>query len=321
MSTADDTFTEESARPFVRSVALSHLSIELGHLYMDDFREGEARLREQFRRVAPWARTAAEGIAAALPARAKPRISTCFLIDDYFTRFSSPPEVATALVAAAADAGLTIDYLARESGCATAGDVDLAALVQRHIVDEPAEGANGGRPAPTVSGWLTNGVRSPALGPGPAMAPPRRWQPPRESAARNHSIFVDVELWSDGPDGRRLWSCPYLATVWQLLRLGVLRHKGEPVAEPVPVTAADLPSDWDEMPAIVQLGAAAAPMRAYRTFTVMDGRFLPIELAVRTILGQVAIDPAVAAQILGRARAEHLDLPEETVGRIGYALL
>lgn len=319
MTTADEVFTEESATPVVHSVALSHLSIELGHLYMDDFRQGERRLRDQFRRVRPWARTAVESMSAALPGRA-PRISTCFLIDDYFTRFSSPPEVVAALVAAARDNDLEIDYVARESGCARAGEIDLATLVQQHLVDEPAEGTNGGRPATTVTGWLTNGERSPSTGPGPAMAAPRSWRPPRQSAVQNHSIFVDVELWSDGPSGR-LWSCPFLAAVWQLQRLGLIRHLGKPVGDPRPVAMADLPADWDRMPPVVQLNPRAAPMRAYRTFTAMDGRFLPIELAVRTILAQVAVDPMVTAQVGGRAAAEGLELPAEIVERIGYAFV
>ncbi|HWS31503.1 MAG TPA: hypothetical protein VN408_02035, partial [Actinoplanes sp.] len=153
MTTADDLATEIGGGvPVTRSVALSHLSIELGHLYMNDFLEGEERLRQQFRRVAPWVGIAHRQTAETL-LRGRPRVSTCFLIDDYFTRFSTPREVVTSLVAAAADAGLTIDYVAREAGCARAGNVDLARLVQDHLVDEPAEGANG-RPATTVSGWL-----------------------------------------------------------------------------------------------------------------------------------------------------------------------
>jgi hypothetical protein len=75
------------------------------------------------------------------------------------------------------------------------------------------------------------------------------------------------------------------------------------------------------MPAVVQLEPRAAPMRAYRTFTVVDSRFLPIEMAVRTILGQVAIDPIVARQILDRARDEAIDLPTEAVRRIAYVFL
>ena len=316
MTASEPIFTEESATPVVRSVPLSHLSIELGHLYMDDFRHGEQRLREHFERVRPWVRTAAEQATGALGGRT-PRISTCFLIDDYFTRFSSPAEVVAALVSAARSAGLEIDYVARESGCARADGVDLATVVQQHLVDEPPEGANGARPPVTVSGWLTNGERSPTA-PAPAMAAPPHWQPPRQSTAQNHSIFMDIELWHDSSTGR-LWSCSFLAAVWQLLRLGLVRHLGEPVAEPRP--AGDLPADWDVMPPVVQLNPAAAPMRAYRTFTALDSRFLSIEAAVRTILAQVSIDPRVDEQVRGRAALERLDLPTETVGRVGYAFL
>ncbi|MEV4350689.1 SCO2522 family protein [Actinoplanes sp. NPDC049596] len=305
--------------PPVRAVALSHLSIELGHLYMEDFAEGEDRLRDHFRRVAPWARAAAQQIGEELGGRT-PRISTCFLVDDYFTDFSTPPEVVGMLVKAAAEAGLEIDYVARESGCATADGIELATLVQQHLVDEPPEGATGGRPPATVSGWLTNGERSPAAT-ASAMAAPRQWEPPRQSAVRNHSIFMDVELWSEQPGGRRLWSCPFLAAVWQLQRLGLLRHLGEPVAEPRESTVADLPGTWRQMPAIVRLNPAAAALRAYRTFTPLDSRFLPVEHAVRTILAQVAIDPKVAEQTRKRARGEGLTLPEETVDRIGYVFL
>ncbi|GIE94984.1 SCO2522 family protein [Paractinoplanes rishiriensis] len=318
MTTADDLASELGApAAAVRSVALSHLSLELGHLYMDDFLAGESRLRHQFDRVRPWAETAVRQARESLP-RGRPRISTCFLIDDYFTRFSTPRDVVTSLVAAAGAAGLTIDYVARESGCARAGNVDVARLVQDHLVDEPAEGSNG-RPAATVSGWLTNGQRSPAAS-ASAMAAPWQWRPPRQSAVQNHSIFVDIELWS-GPDDDRLWSCPFLAAVWQLQRLGLLRHLGEPVTEPVSLPPAALPAEWELMPPIVRLNPDAAPFHAYRTFTAMDARFLPIELAVRTILGNVTIDPGAAAQVRDRARGEGLTLPEETLDRIGYAFL
>jgi hypothetical protein len=191
--------------------------------------------------------------------------------------------------------------------------------VQEHLVHEPAEGMNGGRPPVHESGWLTNGERSPVAA-ASAMSGPGRWQPPRQSAVQNHSIFVDIELWS-GPPEDRLWSCPFLAAVWQLQRLGLLRHLGRPVAEPVAVPVAELSADWDEMPAIVQLNPRATALRAYRTFTPLDSRFLPIELAVRTILGQVWIDPMVDAQVCGRARGEGLELPAEPVGRISYAFM
>jgi hypothetical protein len=318
VTTYDGVFTEESATPVVRSVALSHLSIELGHLYMDDFRQGERPLREHFRRVVPWVSTAMQACADELSVR-RPRVSTCFLVDDYFTRFGTPAEVVGALVTAAEGTGLEIDYVARESGCARADGVDVAALVRQHLVAEPPVGDNGSRPPTAVSGWLSNGERS-ADGPAPAMTAPRAWQPPRQSAVQNHSIFVDIELWN-GPSADPLWSCPFLAAVWQLQRLGLIRHLGEPVGEPRPMTVAEVPADWDRMPPVVQLNPRAAPFRAYRTFSALHGRFLPVELAVRTILGQVAVDATVAEQVRERARAEGLTLPDEIVDRIRYAFL
>jgi hypothetical protein len=315
-----DIFTEETATPVIRSVALSHLSIELGHLYMDDFEAGPAHLLDQFRRVAPWAETARDIAAAELPGRAVPRISTCFLIDDYFTRFATPRGVVTMLAGTAADAGLQIDYVARESGCAVADGIGLAQVVEHHLVSEPPEGADGSRPPTSVSGWLTNGERSPSGRPGAAMAAPRVWQPPRQSAVRNHSIFLDIELWSEQPGGR-LWSCPFLAAVWQLQRLGLIRHLGEPIAQPQPMSLDDLPSDWDALPPVIQLNPDAAPFRAYRTFSVLNSRFLPIEVAVRTILGQVAVGAPVDEQIRSRARSERIEVPDEFVDRIRYVFM
>lgn len=49
------TFRERAAERRVEGVALSHRSIELGHLYMEDFAAGPERLAAQFARVAPWA--------------------------------------------------------------------------------------------------------------------------------------------------------------------------------------------------------------------------------------------------------------------------
>mgnify|MGYP001097357433 CR=1 FL=1 len=79
-----------------------------------------------------------------------------------------------------------------------------------------------------------------------ALGEVKGWQPPQETAARNHSVFMDVELWSE-KDGRRLWSCPFLAAVWQLARLGLLRHLGEPVLPPTPWDGGDFPHDWDRI--------------------------------------------------------------------------
>lgn len=312
MTTMDAGFRELAADDRVESVALSHLSLELGHLYMDDYAAGRERLLAQFRQVRPWAAAAR---AAVGDDTQRPRVSTCFLIDDYFTRFSSPRKVLPDVVEAAGECGLTIDYIARESGCAEAAGVPLAEVVAGRLTALPSPGANGSRPPTLEIGWLCNGQRSPGVDVREAMNRPT-WLPPLEADALNHSVFVDVELWSDN-NGKRLWSCAHLAAVWQLLRLGMLRNVGKTVVRPVPMSD-DLPDEWDDLPPIVQVNPAATPFCAYRSTSVIPARFLNVEHAVRVVLGQYSALPAVIDQIAARSAREHLELPADLTQRIDY---
>ena len=310
-------FTEASAQPRVESVSYAHLSIELGHLYMEDLQRGTDYLRGHFRQVAPWVDAARRSCVDGLGERTA-RISTCFLVDDYFTRLSPPNVVIPQLVTAAAEAGLRIDYVARESGCAQAGDVPLAELVAGRLVAEPPPNTNGSRPPPAESGWLSNGERCTTGATIEAMGTAQPWTPPRETAAIRHSTYVDVELWDDD-GGRRTWSCSFLAAVWQLLRLGLLRNDGKPIAAPCRWVE-DWPASWDELPAVVLLDPAADSFYAYRTVSILAGRFLPVEHAVRVILSQVAVDHAVDQQAVDRSAAEGIELPAEVVDRVDYVL-
>jgi hypothetical protein len=310
-------FSESVAQTRPESMALAHLSIELGHLYFEEFKQGEAALSTHFERIAPWVRAVRDDCGRRTPS-GRPRISTCFLVDDYFTRFSSPAVVLPQLITAAAAHDLVIDYVARESACAAADGVQIAELVLGRLVPDPVPGANGIRPPATVSGWLCNGSRSPDTGSGQAMSASRHWEPPAENGANNHSIFLDVELW-DEPDrgpGQRRWSCPYLAAVWQLLRLGLLRNQGAAVAAPVAVET--FPDEWDRLPPVVRVNPQAQPFGAYRTFSLLGARFLPIEHAVRTILSQFAVEEQVFDQVRQRASAEGIDLGEELWQRVDY---
>lgn len=304
-------FHEATAQRRVQAVPLAHLSIEVGHLYSEDFAAGHEHLRQAFQRVAPWVE-AARLINVA--AGKTPRVSTCFLVDDYYGTIGPPVQVVPELLAAAGECGVEIDYLARESGCVEAEGVPLARLVEERIVADPPPNTTGIRPPVTETGWLCNGQRSP--GPNPAMDLPVEWQPPAENAARRHSTFVDVELW-DERRGTRTWSCAYLAGVWQLLRLGLLRSHGASVAVPRP-RAGELPAEWDQLPAVIQMNPQAAPFSAYRSRSILPGRFLPTEQAVRTLLSQVAVDAEVARQVLDRGRAEGMTLPIEPVDRVEY---
>jgi hypothetical protein len=310
-------FLETSADLKVESLPLAHVSVEVGHLYMEDLADGADGVQRAFAAAAPWAQTARNPRAVGCGKKAL-RVSTCFLIDDYFSRFSSPAAVIPMVLAAADRAGVEIDYLARESACADANGISLAGLTLGSLVTEPVPGTTGRRPPVTETGWLTNGQRSPGASQAEAMARPVRWQPPLESARRRHSIFVDVELW-DERGGTRTWSCPMLAAVWQLLRLGLLRDRGRSVLTPLDWTEPSFPDDWDQLPPIIRLRPHAAAFAAYTTLSVLSPRFLPVELAVRTILSQFAYDGSVFAEATGRAARDAMQLPAELVDRIRYA--
>ncbi|RAO37512.1 hypothetical protein PSN13_01494 [Micromonospora saelicesensis] len=315
----DVRFQEAAAVRRTESVAYSHLSVELGHFYAEDFGDGCEELRRKFERIADWSAAIPALARRGLPAHREPRISTCFMLDDYFHRFGTPRDVIPQVQSAAAEQGLILDYVARESSFARHDGAELARLVVDTLVVEPPRHTTGSRPPLSESGWLSNGKRSPGHVDAPAMTLPRPWSPPLQSGDPRHSIFVDIELWSDEPDAR-VWACALLASVWQMTRLGVLRHRGETMTQPCQL-AGELPTDWDELPAIVQLNPAAAPFCAYRTLTLMGTQYLPVELAVRTILGQVAVPPAVAQQVAKRAGGEGLHLPSELVDRLSYVFI
>lgn len=314
MTGVEVAFSEAAGLRTTDDVPLAHVSVELGHLYAEDFAGGPERLRAHFARVRPWVdavRAAADGRAAG----GRARMSTCFLVDDYFTPFSSPAELVPQLLDAARAVGVEIDYLARESGCATAHGVPLAQLVEGRLVADPAPGTTGARPPATENGWLCNGQRSP-VATASAMSGAVAWVPPVQNGARNHSVFLDVELRSGAADSQR-WSCAFLATVWQLLRLGLLRNDGRSVADAVPWDGA-LPDVWGDLPPLLRLRAGARAFSAYRTFSILAPRFLDVEHAVRTVLAQVAIDEDVRAQVRRRARTDDPTLPVEVVDRLGY---
>ena len=324
MTSEDAIFREATAERRVEAVPFSHLSIELGHLYQEDFTAG-LDLREHFERVAPWVSAGREAYVGSPQGhqrqqgrRTRTRVSTCFMVDDYFSRFSSPAQLVPELVNAAHTAGLEIDYLARESGCADTGKVALARCVESRLVVDPPPSTNGSRPPVTERGWLCNGQRSPAndVKPTGAMDPVQPWAPPAENGARRHSIFLDVQLWDEN-NGRRTWSCPFLAAVWQLLRLGMLRYNDVAVTVPQ-IQDGKFPDDWDRLPVVTQLNPTAAPFSAYRTLSVLSTKFLPIEHAVRIILSQVSIDRDVLNQITARSQKENVELPPELIDRIEY---
>ncbi len=310
----DTTFSETTTLRRVKDVGYSHVSIELDHLYMEDFTRDKEHLRGRIAQIAPWYHTALRTFESR-GLKGRPRISTCFLVDDYFSDLKSPAELIPMLLEAAADAGVRVDYVARESGCAVADGVEVAKMVAGRLVSIPVEGTNGSRPPVAESGWLSNGQRSPAETTEALRS--HGWRPPVEAEARQHSIFMDVQLWSEKSDGERLWSCPMLAAVWQLARLGLLRHHGRAVIEPRPLPE-ELPNEWSAMPPVAQVEPNAAPFHGYQTLSLLDDRFLSIEHAVRVILNQVAQDSGVMERVQQRAAGEGMRIAEDVTGRIAY---
>ncbi|NUP24323.1 MAG: hypothetical protein HOZ81_51365 [Streptomyces sp.] len=315
-------FRESSAEPRTESLPFSHLSLEIGHLYMEDIVEGPERLRRHFATVRPWVDAVRSGLGTSLTG-ARPRVSTCFLIDDYFSRLAPPDELLPSLVQEAARAGLAVDYLARESACATAPGADgklihPAESVAARLVESPPPGSSGFRPSVSRTGWLSNGKRTPAQRTSAALDPTTAvWHPPAETGARGHSVFMDIELWNE-TEGQRTWSCAFLAAVWQLVRLGLLRDDGRAVLKPVAWQDPDFPEEWDALPAVLQLNPRAAPFTAYATCSVLPGRFLPVEHAVRVILDQVHVEEGPLRQAAQRSADERFDVPAGIADRVSY---
>ncbi len=315
-------YTEAGSSPEPRQLALSHVSIEVGHFYMEDLLNGEERIRAQFREVARRLRAERAALHDGNNG-VKPRISTCFLIDDYFRPDTDPSVILPRMLQIADECQIEIDYLAREAGCHEADGVPLAEITASMLLPEPPAGTTGARPPAQESGWLCNGQRTPAPAM-QAMMPGTAWRPPEEFGKRNHTIFTDVEMWSDEVamvDGvrteRRRWSCPFLAAVWQLIRLGALRHRGEPVAEPATWTE-KWPSRWSELPAVIRLTDQPQPFAAYRTISILPKPYLQIEHAVDVILSHLDLDEAVVAQTARRADAEGVGLPAQVTERISH---
>jgi hypothetical protein len=319
-----DTYSEASAREYVRAIPLSHLSIEVGHFYMEDLLNGHERIRAQFQRIRPWVATATATVDTG---SSKPRVSTCLLIDDYFRNDTNPGEILNKLIKIADECKVLIDYVVREAGCCVADDVPLAELTAAKLRPEPPPGSNGSRPPTRESGWLCNGERSQE--PFDQAMRRRPWQPPQEFGKRQHSIFIDLELWKDAPARvdaeavpQRSWSCPFLASVWQLLRLGMLRHHGEAVASPHSwPPGAEWPQHWAELPAVIRLNPHATPFAAYRTASILPHWYLPIEDAVRVILGHVSLDDAITDQVVDRAAKEGVTVSRSVIDRISQIFI
>ncbi|RJO77949.1 hypothetical protein D5S18_06645 [Nocardia panacis] len=331
-------YSEETEHVRIEQVPLSHLSIEVGHFYLNEITNDMDQVVKEFRRIVPL--VDAFIASARVEFGPQARISTCYLIDDYFQPDTDPREILGKLLTAADETGLRIDYLAREAGCWQAtpfadgvpvGEpIELAEMVAARLVAEPAPPATGRRPPTVESGWLCNGRRSSDFDAAQAMRVPQ-YRPPEEFGRREHSIFLDVQLWSKHTENingdsviRTKWSCPFLASVWHLLRLGMLRYEGAAVVDPQPWSPGEVwPRQWRQVPAVVRLNPDAAPFAAYRTLSMLPKRYLGIEHSVRLILDHIDLDDDVVGQIIARGAADEVPVtvPRKVTERLSHLLL
>lgn len=291
------------------AIAFSDLSIEVGHVEPNSFRRGVEHLENHLRRVTPWlgpARTAWDS------PDSEARTSTCFLVDDYTAPIPPPSEVIPKLLKAAARCGIGIDYLVRESGYAGPDALSLARYIESRMADGDSRAAGAPDPSLATSAWLADGERRPS-----PLAADASAAGDSEQIEPSDSIFMDIRLWPGDTAGGG-WSCSFLAAVWQLARLGLVEDTSP--ADETPWEERSL-SRWNELPPVIQLSQDAAPFHAYRTISVLESRYLPIEAAVRIILKKVSDEPEILQRIAAHRSRDGVRPPAKLTDRINYVFV
>ena len=90
MTAVDVSYDEVTQTAKVDAVPLGHLSVETGHLYLDDFADGDRKIARQLEQAAPWLDAANKRIRSASGECPDKHL---FLVDDYTPsarRWSSP---------------------------------------------------------------------------------------------------------------------------------------------------------------------------------------------------------------------------------------
>lgn len=279
------------------------LSLEYAHLYLRQVTEETAH--EAVATTKRWVeplleRYASRGLC----------VTKAVMIDDYFTRETHVVEEKTNLILDACEqAEFEPDFIVYEGGCA-----ETVERMMARLVPEPrrGDGSAEGTGSTLREEWLSNGkppraaeaaqdeVSLLSTRPAAALAG-SPVSPVHDGSSGPHSLHLDIELFRVN-EGERLYACPTLAAWWQLIRLGMLRDRG---GSPT-------------VPARTIVRNPDVPFPAQRTLTVLSPRFLEVEHAVRTILGQVNPPP----EWLGNLRLGR-DEPDvgEPAKRIAYLFL
>jgi hypothetical protein len=277
------------------ALEIAHMSVEIAHIYLGELTE----------------KTAGDAVAAAID-RVGPvvdrmikdhgrTVSTCVLIDDYFESRGPTPEQAVEIFKNAAERlGFRLDWIAFEADCALAADYFFDNLYPQPRFGESSHGGTYGelnRLSRSGQSWVSNGD------------PTRQSKAPRSRRFLGEevkylsgkvrpeiatSIALDVEIANFGSQGDDLiWSCPFLAACWQLIRLGCWREPSGGMLAPKRLLAVS-----DRPP----------PFFARRTLSHLPSRYLRVEHAVQVILNQLTIDERARREI--DPRAEQFEIRE-----------
>lgn len=257
----------------------SFLSIELPHFYISQFSEKPDIIEKGLAA----SKIFLDPIVAILEKKKK-NYSTVCLVDDYFVRKGQENEIEKFIQSyrnACEKLSIRLDYIVFEGQCSKS--------VKNFppILPEPNQGA-GSRGGPYTNqlsdnkDWLSNGDVfrdkyidvNQGFGANFLSNELSDIKPHKE-----HALFLDVQLSKPGEsknlaylnEEKLVYSCPFLAAWWQLIRLGM--HSDEDGNFLIPENS------WQR--------DGAHPMTAERTLTFVAPDFLPVEHAVNCILNNV----------------------------------
>jgi hypothetical protein len=71
----------------------------------------------------------------------------------------------------------------------------------------------------------------------------------------------------------------------------------------------------------MQMNPRAAPFSAYRSVSILPQRYLPIENAIKLILGHLSLDEPITNQLVERGAQENLEIPRKVIDRISHVFI
>lgn len=295
VSFIDHTVPGPPPDPFA-TAPFSEVSIELGcHFYPDEW----AEIAERGEIPPQHMEDAADVYRSRVRWYGADAVSTCLFLDGYNGKLDRviEPAYAVELLAKSAEAAkVPLHYIGSEGACAG----ELASKVLTWLIAPPPTHTNGAQEPTAEKGWVSNG-----------LLPTGELREYDNNVP--HSISTAVEIFADTPPrkkqpGERIWACPYLASVWQLARLGLLPPEHMQASQ----EAINADTTWDDLPLTIQLDPSAPPFIARRTRTILPKRYAAVVNAEALILNSLTVPTAY--------RKRHPQLPTRLADLAGYVL-